>query len=72
MCLQSHKEQQGTRFARVKWGKKVPESPSIQEQWEAKRGKSETERESSTLTKRGSKQLFCQARISKRSFGNSD
>ena len=28
MCLQSHKEQQGTRFVRVKRGKKVTESPS--------------------------------------------
>ena len=47
VCLQSHEEQQGTRFVRVKRKKKVTESPSIQEQREAKRGKNETERESS-------------------------
>ena len=47
MCLHSHKERDA-RFVRVKRGKRVTESPSIQEQREAKRRKSGTERESST------------------------
>ena len=49
MCLQCHKEQQSSRLVRIKRGKQVMESPSIQEQQEAKRRKSgATERESST------------------------